>query len=80
MPERADGAGDAGQEFDWPALMRLGLRRLHLSPEVFWALTPAELICIAGLKPGGGAMARGDLSALLRRYPDTTHSEGEHHG
>ena len=26
--------------FDWPALMRLGLNGLRLTPDRFWALTP----------------------------------------
>jgi uncharacterized phage protein (TIGR02216 family) len=33
----------------WGGLMRLGMVELRLSPEVFWGLTPAELMLI-GLK------------------------------
>jgi len=57
---------------DWAGLMRLGLVRLRLSPEVFWALTPAELLLMAGI----GAevpMNRDVLDALAALYPD----EGE---
>lgn len=56
---------------DWPALMHAGLRGLGLSPEVFWALTPAELMFLLG---GGGAgpMNRARLDELARAYPDET--------
>ena len=35
----------------WGGLMRLGMVELRLSPEVFWGLTPAELMLIAGVGP-----------------------------
>ena len=54
----------------WGQLMRLGLGRLRLSPEAFWALTPAELMLMAGLDGGARPMRRADLSALAARYPD----------
>lgn len=56
---------------DWPALMRLGMVELGLAPETFWALTPAELMLLAGA--GGGApagMTRAELGALMERFPD----------
>jgi uncharacterized phage protein (TIGR02216 family) len=48
--------------------MALGLGRLRLSPEQFWALTPRELM----LMSGGGSMRaealdRAGLDALLRK-------------
>lgn len=56
---------------DWTGLIRLGLRDLRLSPENFWALTPIELLVIAGKEAGSGPMTRAALGALVRAYPDT---------
>ena len=56
--------------FEWPALMRAGLVGLRLSPDEFWALTPAEF----RLMLGEGAVAplrRQGLDALMRAFPDT---------
>ena len=36
----------------WSGLMRLGLVQLRLTPETFWALTPAELMLIAASSGG----------------------------
>ena len=55
--------------FDWPALMRLGLGQLRLTPNQFWALTPAELALMSGLD-GQAAMDRAGLSELMAKYPD----------
>lgn len=55
---------------NWAALMRLGLVELRLSPERFWALTPAELMLMAG---GGGAVAslsRAGFADLAAAFPD----------
>lgn len=57
--------------FAWPALMRAGLVGLGLRPEEFWALTPAELMLMAGIGGGGRAMSRDGLDALIRQFPDT---------
>lgn len=55
----------------WPRLMRLGLVELGLAPDVFWSLTPAELMLMAGLdRTGGGAMSRSAFETLMARYPD----------
>jgi uncharacterized phage protein (TIGR02216 family) len=54
----------------WAGLMRLGLVELRLAPEVFWTLTPAELMLIAGLAPGREALTRAGLEALRARFPD----------
>jgi uncharacterized phage protein (TIGR02216 family) len=54
----------------WPGLMRLGLVRLGLSPEVFWGLTPAELMLMAGQGTETGSMSRAGLAALAARFPD----------
>jgi uncharacterized phage protein (TIGR02216 family) len=54
----------------WPKLMRLGLVHMGLTPEVFWGLTPAELMLMAGLAGGPAAMTRAGLSDLAERFPD----------
>ena len=55
---------------DWAGLMRLGLVELRLTPEVFWALTPGELLLIAGVDPARAPLSRAGLGALLERFPD----------
>lgn len=54
--------------------MRLGLGRLGLAPETFWAMTPVEFqraLEGAGVVPvGGEAMTRTGLDALMQRFPD----------
>ncbi|MDE3079057.1 MAG: phage tail assembly chaperone [Paracoccaceae bacterium] len=60
--------------FDWPALMRAGMRGAGLAPEAFWRLTPVELLILLGVDPGRdqrqGPMTRAGLSALLAAFPD----------
>lgn len=60
--------------FDWPSLMRAGIRGLGLRPAEFWALTPAELHLLLG-QAGAGALGRRQLDALMSAYPDNR-SEG----
>jgi len=57
--------------FDWPALMRLGLRDLRLHPRDFWALTPAELMIMAALEGAPAPLTRARLEELSARYPDS---------
>lgn len=54
----------------WPELIELGLVRLRLTPEVFWGLTPAELMLMAGQGSGRAALSRAGLAALAARFPD----------
>lgn len=56
--------------FDWPALMRAGMRGLGLRPAEFWALTPAELALLLGQGQGTAPLTRDRLDALARAYPD----------
>jgi uncharacterized phage protein (TIGR02216 family) len=60
------------RRLDWAGLMRAGLVGLRLAPEVFWRLTPAELMLMLGLGQAGagGAMRRARLNDLLRAFPD----------
>ena len=63
------------KRFDWPALMRLGLGPLRLTPDRFWALTPAELALMAGVD-GARVMDRSGLTALMAMYPDEEKNNG----
>jgi len=54
--------------FDWPVLMRAGIRGLGLRPAEFWALTPAELHLLLG--SGSAPLQRSGLEALMAAYPD----------
>lgn len=54
----------------WARLMRLGMVELGLAPGVFWDLTPAELMLLAGVDAGDGPMGRAGLEALMALYPD----------
>ncbi|MBK4217850.1 phage tail assembly chaperone [Paracoccus caeni] len=62
---------------DWPGLMRAGLNGLRLTPDQFWALTPAELALMLGIEPGLPAMTRGRLAELSALYPDRAAVGGE---
>ena len=58
------------RSFDWPVLMRVAFQGLRLSPEAFWALTPAELALMLGEGASAAPLTRGGLDDLLRMYPD----------
>ncbi len=55
--------------FDWAELLEAGVRGLGLRPDEFWALTPAELRLMLGVR-GNEVMARARLDELLQAYPD----------
>ncbi|OZB20259.1 MAG: hypothetical protein B7X55_00935 [Rhodobacterales bacterium 34-62-10] len=55
---------------DWPGLMRAGLRGLRLSPQQFWALTPAELALMLGQGTAQASMGRSGLTRLMQAFPD----------
>lgn len=61
--------------FDWPALMRAGLRGLGLKPEEFWRLTPVELGLLLGEPTTARPMGRDRLAELLRQWPDAARKE-----
>jgi uncharacterized phage protein (TIGR02216 family) len=50
--------------------MRLGLVELRLAPDVFWSLTPAELMVLVGIDHGPVAMTRAGFQELAARFPD----------
>jgi uncharacterized phage protein (TIGR02216 family) len=55
---------------DWTGLARLGLGRLRLTPEVFWALTPFELGLITDADAAPEPLGAPALAALMALYPD----------
>lgn len=63
---------------DWPALMRVGLHGLGLSPDVFWGLTPVELQVMLGSATADKPMLSDGLAALMAAYPDKI--EGPNNG
>lgn len=55
----------------WHDLMRLGLCELRLDPETFWAMTPTELMLMAGSeRESGFVLSRSGLDDLMTRFPD----------
>lgn len=53
--------------------MAFGLGVLGLAPAAFWAMTPAELAAAMRGRQGhvpSGVPARGDLDAMMQRFPD----------
>jgi uncharacterized phage protein (TIGR02216 family) len=60
----------------WPQLMRLGYLQLGLTPEVFWDLTPAELMLLAGIEGVPAALSRSGLLDLAARFPDKPRRDG----
>ncbi|MBY6004445.1 phage tail assembly chaperone [Salipiger bermudensis] len=65
------------ERFDWPALMRAGLRGLGLRPAEFWALTPAELRLMLGGDSAARPMGRARLEELLAAFPDEVKGDQE---
>lgn len=56
--------------------MHLGLGRLRLSPDAFWAMTPREFNAVLGpalvrRRPP----SRADLARLMRAHPDSEQEE-----
>lgn len=55
----------------WRKLVHLGLVDLRLPPDVFWSLTPAELMVIAGVDTvAASTLSRSGLDALVELFPD----------
>ncbi len=55
---------------DWPALMRAGIGRYRLQPDLFWALTPAEFMLMLGIDVANAPLTRHGLEALAAAFPD----------
>jgi uncharacterized phage protein (TIGR02216 family) len=56
--------------------MRLGYLQLGLTPEVFWDLTPAEFMLMAGIDRVPGALSRAGFLDLAARFPDKPPNDG----
>ena len=56
------------KRFDWPALMRAGMRGLGLPPAEFWRLTPAELALLLGEGGRVPPIGRARLDELEQLY------------
>lgn len=63
--------------FDWPVLMRAGMRGIGLKPEEFWRLTPAELALLLGQGKGGSHVDRARLDELAAAFPDKRRTSNE---
>jgi uncharacterized phage protein (TIGR02216 family) len=65
--------------FDWQGLMRVGLGRLRLAPDAFWAMSPAEFSAASGAASGAAAapLGRAGLAALMARFPDQNMRTGD---
>lgn len=63
--------------FDWPGLMRLGLRGLGLRPEDFWRLTPVELLVMLGAEGAQAPLSHARLQELARAFPDVKGADGD---
>jgi len=55
---------------DWPGLMRAGMLGLGLAPEVFWRLSPVELMLMLGREGAEAPLSRARLDELARAFPD----------
>ncbi len=65
---------------DWPGLMRAGIGRLGLTPEVFWRLSPAELRLMLGAEGAAPPLTRARLDELAAAYPDAAAQESKERG
>ena len=55
----------------WDELLKLGLGDLGLSPDVFWSLTPVELMLLSGRSSHGApVLDRKALDALMAEFPE----------
>ncbi|MBA5776367.1 phage tail assembly chaperone [Stappia sp. F7233] len=50
--------------------MALCLGRYGWRPRDFWAATPREIACLLGEPERQPAIGRGELEALIARFPD----------
>jgi uncharacterized phage protein (TIGR02216 family) len=57
--------------------MRAGMGGLRLTPDQFWALTPAELRLMLGEGAVTRPLLRDGLDALLAAYPDRPKGQGD---
>lgn len=55
---------------DWAGLMRAGMGELHLTPTVFWQLSPIELRIMLGAEAQMPPLTRARLEELAAAFPD----------
>lgn len=65
---------------DWPGLMRAGIGRLGLAPEVFWRLSPVELRIMLGDEAAPPPLTRARLAELAAAFPDGGRNDGGFRG
>jgi uncharacterized phage protein (TIGR02216 family) len=61
---------------DWTALIGVGMGRLGLTPDAFWAMSPVELrSALGGLGSRSKTLGRDDLAKLMAAHPDKGQGE-----
>jgi len=65
------------RRLDWAGLMRVGLGRLRLAPDAFWAMSPAEFSAASGAASGAAPLGRAGLATLMTRFPDQNMRTGD---
>ena len=55
---------------DWAGLMRAGMGELHLTPQLFWQLSPIELRIMLGAEAQTPPLTRARLEELAAAFPD----------
>jgi uncharacterized phage protein (TIGR02216 family) len=53
------------------------LHDLHLTPDQFWRLTPAELRVMMGVDASAPPLTRARLAALAAAFPDVVKGTGD---
>ena len=56
--------------FPWASVIRFGLSRLRLPPEMFWRLSLIELTALIGADGLPAMATRQGLEALMAQFPD----------
>jgi uncharacterized phage protein (TIGR02216 family) len=59
------------RRIDWTTLIGVGVGRLGLAPDAFWAMSPVELrAALGGFRSGAEPLGRDALEALMAAHPD----------
>ncbi|MEM9434925.1 MAG: phage tail assembly chaperone [Pseudomonadota bacterium] len=65
----------AQRGFDWPNLLKMGVREAGLKPNEFWALTPAEVTLLLGLDAVEKPLNRARLEEMDRLFAGQSKGE-----
>ena len=57
---------------NWDHWLTTAVHHHGLSLDVFWAMTPAELMMVLGMKEDRGPMGRDRLAELCAQFPDNS--------